>query len=155
MLSEESEYNPFQSPEVNFEVAAERPRFGRGMNVALFVYLLTMIAGGIFSAIEIRSISLSGIILSIVGVWIAILGWKANFMSAKLLGVSGPIFSSCCFALIFFNDWSPGDASETIPVLIFVYVCLAIFWLMMVFIDTLDKSTSTPEQQALSQPKRD
>ena len=139
MCPEESDYNPFQPPEVNFEVMPDQPRVSRWFNLALSVFLLTMIVGGIIGALEIRSITISGAILSCVGVWIAVLGKKAGLTLGLWLGVSGPVFSALCFALIYFNDWSPDDARQIVPSLILIYVCIAGFCLMMVFIDVLDK----------------
>ena len=137
MQTEQQDNNPFRPPQTQFEVISEPQQVSRWLNLLLFLLLLTTIVGTIASFLKIESIMVSGVVASLFGVLTAVFGKRSKMSSIMWLGLSAPLFSMACFALIFFNDWSPADARSVIPGVILVYCGVTLCWLMFAFLDAL------------------
>lgn len=121
--NDEKHSSPYRSPgwhEVVVEKLDSRGWMRWYRRVAI-VQCLTILVGVVIAFIEIRTIAVSGSVLTCTGLICTILCVKAERRLGILFGLSGPAISICCFLLIFLQRWSPDDAQEPISGLALAY----------------------------------
>jgi hypothetical protein len=91
------------------------------LRLLILLYLVGIWIAVVASIIAIESIVMSGPLLSVLGLTIAVTAFATGQRESIWLGVAVPSISVCCFALIFGLAWSPGDAERVIPALLFLF----------------------------------
>ena len=120
--SKMSTNNPYAPPNAESGQAIPAPvpqgKWLKGLIPLQFVVLVFAIG---FAAWNIESIMVSGPILSLIGIIIGgFAGWFRNWL-ACLYGVSALTLALFVFALIFFNQWDPIQASKPVLAIGLIY----------------------------------
>lgn len=123
-----SDLNPYAAPQSRPEAAAPSEGFPRATLFQWLVGLkiLTIIGGAIAAHIEIESILVSGSLLTLQGIPIGLLSYRASYWRGLSFGVCGPAISIFCFLLINIMDWGPKDAEEPVSAIADVYAVVAV-----------------------------
>lgn len=122
--------NPYRAPGVGRPIPAavvdSRKRPGWFL-IAISVQVITILIGAVATLVYIESILVSGAVLSIIGIVVAMMSlrhkWGDLYVLTAIFGGSGPILSAGCFLLINLQDWGPSAATEPIGVIAVIYAC--------------------------------
>lgn len=84
---------------------------------------------------DIETIMGTGPIGSVIGLIVFGIAYKFEFSERKKIGLSAPLFSTICFSLVYFLNWSPGDAHIPIATLMVLYA----LWLFFIALKEIKK----------------
>lgn len=118
--------NPYRAPEVPFEVVQESTPRGGYFWVRLWISLqmLTAVVGTVAAFIDVEAIVVTGLILSIVGIFGIIACVRRRLHFGTLISASGPAVSVAIFLIIFLLNWSPTAAQGPVPLMGATYMAL-------------------------------
>jgi hypothetical protein len=101
------------------------------MRILLVLYTVGFVIAAIASAVNVRSIILSGLILSPTGVLIALASFRVGRPFGFHYGLTAPTMTAICACTIWGLEWSPDIAYLPIAVLLVVVAlgCVRVGWL--------------------------
>ncbi|MEZ6061558.1 MAG: hypothetical protein R3C19_14525 [Planctomycetaceae bacterium] len=146
----EREHNPYLAPERLHEPAPLPKQFyaRKVFLILVGVMLLTIVGGTIAAHIDIESIIVSGAIVSLLGISIAVLAMRVRRWTGVMFGLSGPAITLFCFLLINIQEWSPGDAQVPVSRIVTVYAAVAIVLGIAAFVTPDDHSVFGDQSSA-------
>lgn len=123
-------FNPYQPPAFPEHPATVRvPRSVRLLSIlkiAIVLQMAAIVIGLVASFIDVESIVITGPVLTVLGLITLFLAVRTDVGTGFVVGISGPAIAVLCFALIYSQNWSPGDASRPIPLIGTAYAFAAV-----------------------------
>lgn len=89
--------------------------------ILTLVHNFVILATAIAAFISIESILVSGLVFTILGLLVGIFNYRCRHFMGLGWGLAAPIITTCCFLIIFINNWSPSRAKE--PIAFFILGC--------------------------------
>ena len=118
--------NPYRAPEVPFEVVRERAPRGAYFWVRSFILMQMLVAvvGTAAAFVEVKTIVITGPILSIFGVFGTIVCVRKRYDFGTWISASGPVICLAIFLIIQLFNWGPAEAQEPVPLIGAVYMAI-------------------------------
>ncbi len=122
--------NPYSPPRTQSEQAISEVRVASNWPRRLLFLQLLVVTFGFLAAyfVGIESITVTGAVLTLVGLLLSVSSWRGKNLCSLVCGVSGAAFSVCIFGLIYHNAWSPSQARTPVLILACVYVSWFLLW---------------------------
>jgi hypothetical protein len=107
------------------DIFSEKEQLSRKRNQILTRVMLAQLGFALLSIIlalyEMVTIICTGPIGSVIGIIVFLLAYRLGLPMKIKIGLSAPIFSSICFCLIYFLEWSKEESSTPIVALMLLY----------------------------------
>lgn len=111
--------------------------------ILTLVHNFVILATAIAAFISIESILISGLVFTILGLLVAIFNYRCRHFMGLGWGLAAPIITTCCFLIIFINNWSPSRAKEPIAFFILGCACALIPVGILLILDLTHKKVNS------------
>jgi len=122
-----SEDNPFRAPQSSFDPTEDKATKGlRVLRICIGLQCTTIVLGVSAAFYDIESIVVTGPVLFLIGIFLALCNRQHEHLTSLAFGLSGPAISIICLALINLLNWSPTDAQHPVSIIAAVYTTIAL-----------------------------
>ncbi len=122
------EFNPY-SPPITADLRPQvvsKPAIGVWLVILLYVHIFTLAVSLVYAFINIRSICISGIVVTVVGILLATFGSIRGQAAIAWQGFAAASFCAFIFALIALLRWGPPQAEAPVCILASIYSAIAV-----------------------------